>query len=141
MILRLRFWSGPVRRKLRLRCVRGLLYGPVLNTFPTLQSYKSQLKQETANAKRSIREMELTLAESTALSAKSEREYITLRDSMKHMVDGWKADVERLREDMGRKEREWKEEAAAMAKKYEALCQLVEEGRSACASFHKFARH
>ncbi|KAF8575207.1 hypothetical protein K439DRAFT_1420042 [Ramaria rubella] len=94
------------------------------------QSYKTQLKQETANAKRSIREMEMTLAESTALSAKSEREYLTLRDSLKHMVDGWKTDMERLKEDMNRRERQWKDEADQMSKKYQDLCKQVEEERA-----------
>ncbi|KAF8507980.1 hypothetical protein BU17DRAFT_56957 [Hysterangium stoloniferum] len=93
------------------------------------QAYKTQLKQETTNAKRSIREMELTLAESTALSAKSEREYITLRDSIKHMTEGWKADMAKLREDMNKKEKEWKNEAEAVGKKYKDLCKLVEEDR------------
>jgi hypothetical protein len=102
------------------------------------QSYKSQLKQETANAKRSIREMEMSLAESTALSAKSEREYITLRDSVKHMVEGWKEDVERLKEDMSRKEQEWKDESELMGKKYQDLRKLVEESR--CVSFDSYAQ-
>jgi predicted nucleic acid-binding Zn-ribbon protein len=89
-----------------------------------------QLKQETTNAKRSIREMEANLAESTALSAKSEREYITLRDSMKHMVDGWKADVERLKEEMSRKEQDWKKEAEQLGKKYEDLQKFIQAERS-----------
>jgi len=93
------------------------------------QAYKTQLKLETTNAKRSIREMELTLAESTALSTKSEREYITLRDSIKHMTEGWKADMAKLREDMNKKEKEWKNEAEAVGKKYKDLCKLVEEDR------------
>lgn len=94
------------------------------------QSYKTQLKQEAANAKRSIREMEMALAESTALSAKSEREYITLRDSMKHMVDGWKADVERLKEEMARKEQGWKREAEQLGNKYQDVYKFVQEERS-----------
>ena len=72
----------------------------------------------------------MNLAESTALSAKSEREYITLRDSMKHMVQGWKADVERLKEEMARKERDWKNEAEQLGKKYQDLYKLVQEERS-----------
>lgn len=73
--------------------------------------------------------MEISLAESTALSAKSEREYLTLRDSVKHMVEGWKADVEKLKDDMEQKEREWKAEAELMGKKYQTLCKLVEDSR------------
>jgi hypothetical protein len=73
--------------------------------------------------------MELTLAESTALSAKSEREYITLRDSIKHMTEGWKLDMAKLREEMNKKEKEWKDEAEAVGKNYQNLCKLVEEDR------------
>lgn len=74
----------------------------------------------------------MTLAESTALSAKSEREYLTLRDSMKHMIDGWKADVQRLKEEMARKEETWKVEAEELEKKYQDLYKFVQEERCVC---------
>src|SRR5882762_3891669 len=67
-------------------------------------SLKTQLKAETINNKKSIRDMEAALSESTALSQKSEREYITLRDSLKSMTESWKQDIERLRDEMRKKE-------------------------------------
>ncbi|KIJ55301.1 hypothetical protein M422DRAFT_199441 [Sphaerobolus stellatus SS14] len=93
------------------------------------QSLKVQLKQETTSSKRTIREMEVTVAESTAISAKSEREYITLRDSIKAMTDGWKKDLAKVKEDMAKKEKESKKEEEAMGKKYKELVRLVTEER------------
>jgi hypothetical protein len=56
-------------------------------------SLKAQLKAETTSSKKSLCEMEVALTESTqagtALSSKSEREYITLRDSLKGMKTAW----------------------------------------------------
>ena len=72
---------------------------------------KTQLKAETTNSKKSLREMEAALAESTALSSKSEHEYITLRDSLKGMKVAWRADVDSLREDMCKREERWRGEA------------------------------
>jgi hypothetical protein len=43
--------------------------------------------------------MEVALA-STALSSKSEREYITLPNSLKGMKTAWRADVDGLHEDI-----------------------------------------
>lgn len=71
-----------------------------------------------------MREMELALSESTALSQKSEREYVTLRDSIKGLVESWKSDMERLREEMKRREDKWRAEAESAGKKY---IRLVEE--------------
>lgn len=93
------------------------------------QSYKIQLKQETTSAKKSLREMETHLAESTALSTKSEREYITLRESLKHLTEGWKADLSRIKEDTQRREKTLRSEAEKMGKKYEELVKVAEEER------------
>lgn len=73
--------------------------------------------------------MESQLAESTALSAKSEREYITLRESLKHLTEGWKADLLRIKEDTQRKEKALRVETEKMAKKYEELVKVAEEER------------
>ncbi|KAG6332452.1 hypothetical protein ID866_6636 [Astraeus odoratus] len=89
---------------------------------------KSQLKTETATSKKALREMEATLAESTTLSQKSEREYITLRDSIKSMTDSWKHDTDRLRDEMRKREDKLKKEAESAGKKYK---QLVEEVKAA----------
>ncbi|GJJ11307.1 hypothetical protein Clacol_005539 [Clathrus columnatus] len=94
-------------------------------------TYKTQLKQETTSAKKSLREMESSLAESTALSVKSEREYITLRESIKHLTEGWKADLVRIKEDTQRKEKALRVEAENMGKKYDQLVKAVEEERNA----------
>src|ERR1700733_11562660 len=89
---------------------------------------KAQLKSETTANRKTQRDMEHALSESTALSQKSEREYITLRDSLKAMTDGWKADTERLREEMTKREEKLQAEAEGMGRKYK---RLVEELKSA----------
>ncbi|KAF9240593.1 hypothetical protein BU15DRAFT_87520 [Melanogaster broomeanus] len=89
---------------------------------------KLQLKTETTSSKRSLREMEAALTESTALSQKSEREYITLRDSIKSMTESWKHDTERLRDEMRKREDKLKKEAESVGKKY---TQLAEEMKAA----------
>jgi chromosome segregation ATPase len=91
-------------------------------------SLKSQLKTETTNSKKALREMEAALSESTALSQKSEREYITLRDSIQGLVDSWKTDTERLREEMRKREEKWRKEAELVGSKYK---KLVEDVRTA----------
>jgi len=72
--------------------------------------------------------MESTLAESTTLSQKSEREYITLRDSIKSMTESWKHDTDRLRDEMRKREDKLKKEAESAGKKYK---QLVDEVKAA----------
>jgi hypothetical protein len=71
--------------------------------------------------------METALAESTALSSKSEREYITLRDSLKGMKSAWRADVDGIREDMRKREERWRGEAETTGKKY---AKLLEESKA-----------
>lgn len=76
----------------------------------------------------------MTLAESTALSQRSEREYITLRDSIKGLVEGWKHDTDRLRDEMKKREERWKSEAEGIGKKYRMLVEEIQstrEGREA----------
>lgn len=88
-------------------------------------SLKAQLKSESTANKKSIRDMEHALSESTALSQKSEREYITLRDSLKSMTESWKLDAERLREEMTKREENLKSEAESMGKKYKRLVEQL----------------
>jgi hypothetical protein len=71
--------------------------------------------------------MEAALAESTALSSKSEREYITLRDSLKGMKSAWRADVDGIREDVRKREERWRGEAETTGKKY---AKLLEESKA-----------
>ncbi|KAF8628724.1 hypothetical protein AX17_005946 [Amanita inopinata Kibby_2008] len=94
---------------------------------------KSQLKTETTTTKKAMREMEAALTESTALSQKCEREYITLRDSIKGLVESFKTDADRLRDEMRRREEKWRSEAESVGKKYRLLLEKVkgaEEDRS-----------
>ncbi|KAF8892182.1 hypothetical protein BD779DRAFT_1511381 [Infundibulicybe gibba] len=98
---------------------------------------KTQLKAETATSKKSLREMESALSESTTISQKAEREYITLRDSIKGLVESWRVDTERLRDEMKRREEKWRTEAETVGKKYRVL---VEEVRVAQEARGKIAR-
>lgn len=99
---------------------------------------KAQLKTETTTSKKAIRDMEAALSESTALSQKSEREYITLRDGMKGMADTWKQDTDRLREEMRRREEKLRTEGERLAKMYKDLVEKIKssnEGRELVKSF------
>lgn len=69
--------------------------------------------------------MKVALTESTALSQKSEREYLTLRDSIKGLVESWKTDTDRLRDEMRKREEKVKSEAEAVGKKYRLLLEAV----------------
>ena len=71
--------------------------------------------------------MKAALAESTALSQKSEREYITLRDSIKGLVESWKTDADRLREEMRKREDKVRAEAEMVGKKYRVLLEQVRD--------------
>lgn len=86
---------------------------------------KTQLKSETSTSKKALREMESALAESTALSQKSEREYITLRDSIKSMSETWKQDMDRLREEMRKREDKLQEEGKRLGKMYANLVKEI----------------
>jgi chromosome segregation ATPase len=88
---------------------------------------KGQLKTETTTSKKALREMEGALAESTALSSKSEREYITLRDSIKTMTESWKADNASLRTEMTKREEKLRRESDEIGKKYNKLIADLKE--------------
>jgi hypothetical protein len=93
-------------------------------------SLKSQLKTETSTSKKTIREMEATLHESTALSQKREREYITLRDSIKGLVESFKTDTDRVREEMRHREEKWRAEAESVGKKYRLLLEKIKDAEN-----------
>lgn len=76
---------------------------------------RSQLKHESAHQKKVMKQMETTMAESTTLSEKAQREYVTLKDSVKDLQEGWQTDVEALRTEMKRREDEWKKEVCSPA--------------------------
>lgn len=73
--------------------------------------------------------MESALTESQARSQKSEREYITLRESMKGLVESFKRDTDGLREEMRRREDKVRTEAEEMGKKYVKLVEQVKKQR------------
>ncbi|KAH8833085.1 hypothetical protein DL96DRAFT_1492919 [Flagelloscypha sp. PMI_526] len=88
-------------------------------------SLKSQFKSETTSSKKTIRELEATVAEATAISQRSEREYATLRDSLKSLTDSFRDDLELVREEMRRREETLRQEAESMGKKYRELVEHV----------------
>lgn len=90
---------------------------------------KGQLKSETTTSKKTIREMEAAVAESTARSQKHEREYVTLRDSIKGLVESFKADQDGLREEMKKREDRMRKEAEDLKKKYHRLVEEVKKER------------
>ena len=92
---------------------------------------KSQLKNETSTSKRTIRETEAALAESQARAQKCEREYVTLRDSLKGLVASFKTDHDGLREEMRRREEKMRKEAEEVRKKYLNLIDEVKKEREA----------
>lgn len=90
------------------------------------QLLKHQLKSETSSSKKTIREMEITLAEAKTVAQRSEREYVQLRDAMTHLREGWRAEVEGLREEM----KASRAEAQDAANRQKALLKLLEEQRA-----------
>lgn len=87
---------------------------------------KSDYKSETSTSKRRIRELESQLTESSTLSKKSENEYIVLRESIKGLVDGFKYDINRLKDEMRKREEKLKGEVDGVGAKYK---KLLEEQR------------
>lgn len=94
-------------------------------------SLKAQLKSETSTSKKSLRDMEAALAEAQARSQKCEREYATLRDSLKGLVASFKADHDGLREEMRKREERLRREAEEVRKKYVRLVEEVKRDREA----------
>jgi hypothetical protein len=100
-------------------------------------SLKAQLKTETTTSKKTIREMDAALSESTALSQKCEREYITLRDSIKGLVESFRTDTDRLRDEMRRREEKWRSEAESAGKKYKLLVEKIKSAEGERADVKK----
>ncbi|KAF9038606.1 hypothetical protein BJ165DRAFT_1499150 [Panaeolus papilionaceus] len=88
---------------------------------------KAQLKTETTTSKKTIREMEAALAESTALSQKSEREYLTLRDGLDGMAKPLKHEMDLLRKEMRTREDKVKAECERVGKMYARLAKEVQQ--------------
>ncbi len=84
-----------------------------------------------------MREMEVALNESTALSQKCEREYITLRDSIKGLVESFKKDTDRLRDEVRRREEAWRGEAESTGKKYKLLVEKIKSAEGERADVKK----
>jgi len=101
---------------------------------------KSKLKVDTAAQKKAQRDMETALAEATAVSQRSEREYLTLRDSVESLTDGFRSDFERLRSEMKRREDALKHEASMASQKYQRLVEEIkakEEARGEVAKLRE----
>lgn len=93
-------------------------------------SLKANLKMTTAEAKKSLREMEEATNQATVSSQKTTREYVTLRDSIKDMMEGWHREVKLLRDEVARKEKEWKNESEEVGMKYQRLLKLKSSAKS-----------
>ncbi|KAF8677647.1 hypothetical protein RHS04_05952 [Rhizoctonia solani] len=65
-----------------------------------VQALKAQLKDETSASKKSMKEMHTTLSQAKAVAQRSEREYVQLRDTLSTMREGWRKEVETLRDQM-----------------------------------------
>ena len=90
---------------------------------------RSQLKSETSTSKKTIRDMESTLAECTARTQKAEREYTVLRDTIKDLTKSFETDAFNLREEMKRREDKLKADAEEMGRKYKSLLEAVRKER------------
>ncbi|CAE6403039.1 unnamed protein product [Rhizoctonia solani] len=84
---------------------------------------KSQLKDETTVSKKSMKEMQTTLSQAKAVAQRSEREYVQLRDTLTGMREGWRKEVESLREQMKGSQNEAQEALSKQA----TLLKLLEE--------------
>jgi hypothetical protein len=70
--------------------------------------------------------MEAALTESTTLSQKSEREYVTLRESLKSMAESWKSDAEGIRMEMQKREDKVRQESEEIGRKYTKLLEDIQ---------------
>jgi hypothetical protein len=73
-----------------------------------------------------MKEMEAKLAESTASSQRSEREYITLKESIQGMGEQWTKELDALKTDFKAREDEWKKQVEDSGLKYRTLTKLVQ---------------
>jgi len=91
---------------------------------------KTQLKAETTQSKKSLREMEAHVSQANAISQKSEREVVTLRESMKHLSVGWRQELDSLKSDMTKREERCRKECEEVGQKYRGLVEQVKKERS-----------
>jgi hypothetical protein len=75
--------------------------------------------------------MESGLAEATAIAQRREREYVTLRDSLKGLTDSFKSDHAALRDEMRKREERLRKEAEETGKKYRKLLEETKEAERA----------
>lgn len=91
---------------------------------------KAQVKADSTSQKKLMKQMETTMAESTAVSEKAQQEYLILKDSVKGLRDGWQSDVDSLRTEMKRREDEWKKEIDEVNLKYRGLVKLTQAAQA-----------
>lgn len=82
--------------------------------------------------------MESTVSEATTTSQKAEREYITLKDSVQGMLEGWQKEVKTIREAMKTKDEEWASEREKLALKYKSVLKLQQASK--CVSLLLYGR-
>jgi hypothetical protein len=70
--------------------------------------------------------MDAQLIEAKAVSQRSEREYTTLRDSIKQLTDQWQKEITSLREEFKAREDEWHLQIEDSGSKYRSLLKLVQ---------------
>ncbi|KDN47058.1 hypothetical protein RSAG8_03835, partial [Rhizoctonia solani AG-8 WAC10335] len=87
---------------------------------------KSQLKEETTSSKKYTKDMQTTLSQAKAVAQRSEREYVQLRDTLTSMREGWRKEVESLRDQM----RGSQNEAQEALSKQATLLKLLEEQKA-----------
>ncbi|CEL62004.1 hypothetical protein RSOLAG1IB_04755 [Rhizoctonia solani AG-1 IB] len=87
------------------------------------QTLKAQLKDEASVSKKSMKDMQTTLSQAKAVAQRSEREYVQLRDTLSTMREGWRKEVEGLRDQM----RGSQNEAQEALSKQAILLKLLED--------------
>jgi chromosome segregation ATPase len=88
-------------------------------------------------AKKSVRDMEATVAEQRARTQKSEREYTTLKESIEGMKRHWKSDIDAVREEVNRRDEKSRADGAVIAKKYRKMADELKASQTGGESIKK----
>ncbi|CAE7092419.1 unnamed protein product [Rhizoctonia solani] len=115
--------NNVVSRKERLLQEAGQTADRARKAEAEVLALRSQLKDETLSSKKSMKEMQTTLSQAKAVAQRSEREYVQLRETLTGMREGWRREVESLREQM----RGSQNEAQEALFKQATLLEILEE--------------
>lgn len=85
------------------------------------------MKEETSASKKAAKDMQTTLSQAKAVAQRSEREYVQLRETLTSMREGWRKEVEMLKEQM----RGSQSEAQEAVSRQKILLNLLEDQRYA----------